>query len=529
MLSSDLILWLEANRLHHIAETSHLFSIGEKWFFVVDGEDGVIVDNQFALMLGQQDRDRLNSINGEIDYFAFKFGTKWYYTQSDENIELTELRYIGQEKDIVETFPFLGVHGGFELMNGSRDYKDWCKKAKFAGVDTLGICEENTLAGVLEFQNTCQKQGIKSTIGETVVVQDVDGNKYSIKLFVQNQIGWKNLLMINACINVHNEERYIREDQLIAYTEGLTCIFTPEVKLKDKFAIYDIMFPSLYYQFDVVRWDATQRDDDWLQQLQSYLTQYSKKLKPIIFSDAYYLEKEHAPLKKELNSIGNISFKNQSSDQFFKTPTQQLQQLIDLFQEHDEQRSIDFIYEAIENTKAVADYDFQIETGKLRLPSYIMTSEEKEKYVDKDDLLWALLQEGLDRKGLTDDKYFERIETEMKVICEAELQDYFLITWDLLNWAHKNEIETGYGRGSVGGSLVAYLLEIVHINPLEYGLLWERFLNRARLYKQKKEEALIIELSDGREVVLPIEYQSQLNVGDKWELDEAVEKSKFTK
>lgn len=499
MLHIEIEKWLQTNRLSYIVNSPNSITIDNKTFLIVEGEDGIIVDKEFELILSEKDLQNMEAIVGEIEGFVYKFGTKWYYSTNQDKLKLTELRYLGKEiGEGNETFPILGVHGGYDLMNGSREYSDWCLKAKFCNVTTLGLCEENTLAGTLEFQNVCEKEGINSIIGETVTVKDVFGLLHTIKLYVRNQQGWKNLLMINSFINVHNPDRFILEDQLIAHTEGLVCVLTPDVQLEKKFPIYDIMFIELYYQIDVSQWSSSQKDIEWLSAIQNYIRKYSKRIKPIIIMDAYYLEKEHSGLKKELNAIGKKSFKNQSSDQYFKTPTEQLSQLIGLVEEKEDEEGAAFIYQALDNTIALNEINFRIETGKLNLPAYKMTKEERVKYnSDKDDMLWDLLELGLEKKNLDDQKYIDRIEKEMKVICEAKLQDYFLITWDILNWAHKQGIVTGYGRGSAAGSLVAYLLEIVHVDPLEYDLLFERFLNEGRLYKYKKVQGWEVTVKDG--------------------------------
>jgi DNA polymerase-3 subunit alpha len=496
----DIEKWLIANRLNFEFETDHLFVIKEVGrFVIIQGNDGVIIDNNFHLVVSQQ--DVANMTSDKIDFFAFKFGTRWYYSANDENIELTELRYLGVELDIDETFPLLGVHGGYDLCNGSRSYKDWCKKAKFCKVEVLGIAEENTLAGTLEFQNACGKAGIKSIIGETITVKGNQG-LYLVKLYVQNITGWKNLLNINAFINVHNEERFIEDIDLFKYSEGLVCVLTPEVKLDQSWAMYDMAFlESLYYQIDISQWSSSQKDQEWLSALQHYIKEYRKKLKPILIQDAYYLEKDHAAIRKELNAIGKLSFKNQSSDQYFKTPTELLMQLISLFDiDKDGEKVSDFVYTAIDNLSVVAASDFKIESGKLHLPDYKMTDEQQDQFASNDELLWSLIEQGFADKidvQYDQDIYVDRIEKEMKVIREAKLQDYFLITWDILNWCRANGIMTGYGRGSAAGCLVAYLLGIVQVDPLQYDLLFERFLNEGRLYKKKKVDGWQITDDDG--------------------------------
>lgn len=500
-MRENLEQWLIRNQLDYEFESDKVFSIkGIGRLLIIDEKEGSIVNGNFNLIVSVEENDE--NVFGEIEYYVYKFGTRWYYTTAKE-IELVELRYLGQEKGQTEAFPFLGIHGGYDLCNGSRSYSDWCKKAKFCGIDTLGLVEENTLAGTLEFQNVCEKNGIKPIIGETVTVKGLE-ETYKIKLYVQNAKGWKNLLNINACINVHNERQFITEQQLIGFTEGLICVLTPEVNLENKFPIYDISFPNLYYQIDVAEWASSQKDEEWLKSIQHYISYFRKKLKPIIIQDAFYLEKEHAGIQKELNAIGKLSFRNQSSDQYFKTPKETLSQLTELLdlEGASAEEAANFMFSAEDNTKVLAQLvDFKIETGKLQLPPYKMTSQEIQQHGDKETLLWFLISEGMEVKGLLDvhnaSEYADRIEEEMRVITEANLQDYFLITWDILNWAHSQGIMTGYGRGSAAGCLVAYLLGIVQVDPLQYGLLFERFLNEGRLYKKKKVAGWEITHDDG--------------------------------
>jgi DNA polymerase III alpha subunit len=108
------------------------------------------------------------------------------------------------------------------------------KKAKFLGIDTLGIAEQNTLAGTLAFQEDCKKKEIKSIIGETITVLAEDKSKFHIKLYVQNEEGWKNLLWINKVINVDNGGEYIGIGELLDNVKlnGLICVLSPEVNLK---------------------------------------------------------------------------------------------------------------------------------------------------------------------------------------------------------------------------------------------------------------------------------------------------------
>ncbi len=113
-----------------------------------------------------------------------------------------------------------------------------------------------------------------------------------------------------------------------------------------------------------------------------------------------------------------------------------------------------------------------------------MTDEEKEKFETNEDLFWHLIEDGFKRKIKNDhDKYLKRIEKEFSVIEMGNVVDYFLILWDIIKFARSNGILVGVGRGSAGGSIISYLLDIIQLNPLEFDLLFERFLNEGRIKK----------------------------------------------
>lgn len=500
--------WIETNRLDAIVWDERTFSINNFGkFLIIEAKTGIeftkIVDEDFRLIFDEADIAKINE-DESIDFFAFEFGNNWYYGEGDGQVkELKLLRYLGKEVECFNDFPILGIHGGYDLCNGSRDYKDWIAKAKFCNVDVIGVCEENTLAGTLAFQNACESKKINFILGETVTVKDDFNEQYNVKLYVVNEIGWRNLLLINTQINVVND-KFITESELFKHSAGLYCILTPEVDLKTKYSLYslhaDIMFEGIYYQLDIAQWDSDEKDKKWLLSTQDYLKNYLNVLEPILISDMYYLEKEDGFIRKELNAIGGVTFKNQSKDQYFKTPNELFNQLLNLFDGSDE-RAVEICNKALTNAKVIGATQFKIETGKLHLPQYIMSETESKQFSSNEELFWHLIEKGLQDKIIDKNKdvdlYVERIKEETDVILSAKLHDYFLITWDILNFCTLNGIKTGYGRGSAGGSVVAYLLNIVKVDPLEYGLLFSRFLNAGRLFKKKKVECLVLDTENG--------------------------------
>lgn len=448
----------------------------------------------FTILLNEEEESLLNE---DIKFFVYKFGERWYYSDIEicqAPTQLNEFKYLGKAKLTLDDvdFPYIGIHGGYDLFNGSREYKDWCKKAKFLGIKTLGICEENTLAGTLAFQSTCEKAGIKSIIGQTITVQNEVRGKYNIKLYVLSDKGWINLLKISSIINVKNNGEYIDEVELFSQElTDIACVLTPDADLEKVFQYYKRWFSKLYFQIDFVEWASQSRDESWLMALKNYFedtkNEYQKRMPPILICDSYYLDKEDHIIRKTLNNIGRVGFKGQSKDQYFKSLDEIYEQAIPLFKEEDD-RWQGIIQAALENVqKFCEEINFKIPTAWFRLPEYELTEEQKKKYANKEELFWAQVEEGLQKKvidkGIDPEEYIERIDKEMEVITQGGFISYFLILWDLINWCSQNDIWVGTGRGSAAGCLISYLLDIVKLDPIQYNLLFERFLNKGRIGK----------------------------------------------
>ena len=180
-------------------------------------------------------------------------------------------------------------------------------------------------------------------------------------------------------------------------------------------------------------------------------------------------------------------------------------ELSELFPKTDE--GFDMAYnqflDAIDVLENVAEaIDFTIDVKKRHLPHYKMTKEEAAEFDNNEDLFWSLIDKGLEAhpdliEDWGEEVIMERIEREVGVIKLGGAIDYFLITWDIINWCHRNGIMTGISRGSAGGCLVSYLLGITKLDPMRYDLLFERFLNAGRVGYWKNETIVTLTLSNG--------------------------------
>ncbi len=420
------------------------------------------------------------------DSYLFKWGGNYYHSKEKKVKQFDILKYVGNFDDKIDLgkYPFLGVHGGYEILNGSRVYADWVKKAKFIGISTIGICERNTLAGAIKFQLECDGKGINSIIGEEVTVKD-GPNTYQVKLFVKNKKGWKSLLYINREVNVMSSGRYIEIAELHKHlsSDGLIVVFDPKHMTFDQTLGYQLSHGTLgfYYQIDTVVYENEDRDEWYLNNLKEYIG--NDQYKPILLSDAYYLDKEDYEAKQKLNAIsGARDYK--SNNQYFKTLFEEFEALNSLFNEEDS-RFFDIFTESIENLRAIEKecIKFSIQTKVWHLPIYKQNEGELEIYKGNNkNLFLDLIEDGLKRKSPEGmyDIYKERMSKEYPVIVDNGFIDYFLILWDIIKWSQRQGILVGPGRGSAAGSLISYLLDITEISPIKYGLLFERFLNEGR-------------------------------------------------
>jgi DNA polymerase-3 subunit alpha len=493
--------WFEQNHIDAKWETDKTFWVGEVRYLYLrpkEGEDGSnkIFSPDFSLLIDTDELEEfMTGDEHKVDYYCFEFGGKVYFSTVSGKPELNLFKHLGRAKD-VSGFDYLGIHGGYELCSGSRTYDAWCEKAKFLGIGTLGICERHTLAGVLKFQSACLRNKIKPIIGETLYVKLETGVDYFVKIYVANQIGWTNLLKLHKILNIDNGGKFVRQADLIDYSEGLYCIFQHDTMLTDSnFAeFFHAKFLGTYFQFDPVQYKAEKRDLACL----SCLKQALKMGVPLaLICDSYYLDQEDNRVKQILQFVGNVGFEYQSDNQYFKSLEEVSLEALEMFTT----KGDEFGFQTIESAMSGLDEisrgcDFNIELGRMKLPKYTLTEQEAKEFETPEDLFWSLVEAGLQKKvfskGKDQEVYLKRIETEFDVISRGGFIDYFLILTDIVNWCKGQDILTGLGRGSAAGSLISYCLDLTKIDPIEYDLLFERFLNEGRVSKVIEQEVLVI-------------------------------------
>jgi len=430
----------------------------------------------------------------DIPYIVFPFGDRWYYVDirkdaSDQQFQV--LRYVGQSPKMereCEYYP-LGIHTGFELLNGSGLLKDWCSKVKFLGYKGLAVTDRNTMAASLDLQQSATAKELKYCFGYSLTIR-IANDKVGAKVYAATQQGFRNMLRIQKIIAVDNiETKEIDMIDLLNLAGGNTLVFDKWSgrwlsEHKDMLQDFINAFDGwVYFQVDTTEYRADRIDSGVLQSMKSYFDnfylgnlEYQLNIRPILIQDVYYLDKEDWKNKIVLNKIDSGAAHEQSYGQYMKTIDELYDEFRRLFSDRYDD---DVFYDMCEATADIMDnasaaYDLT----ENYAPKYDMTEQEKKKYGDTLTMFRTLIEEGFKRlvPDGQEEHYRKRVEYEKYVIESTDNVDYFLIQRDELNWAQENGILTGIGRGSAGGCLVLYLMGITFIDPIKYDLIFERFL-----------------------------------------------------
>ncbi|OLS03301.1 DNA polymerase III subunit alpha [Tissierella creatinophila DSM 6911] len=393
-----------------------------------------------------------------------------------------------EKKDFVH----LHVHTQYSLLDGSAKIKELIKKAKEMQMDSIAITDHGSMFGIIDFYKEAKKNDIKPILGSEVYVardkytdkETKDKKRYHLVLLAENNIGYSNLMKIvsEGYINGFYYKPRIDHEVLKKYSEGiiaLSACLAGEVQqyiLEDNYEKAKEIALKYRDIFGEGNFFLELQDHGMKEQLRvnSELVKLSRETKiPLIATnDVHYLNKKDAEVHDILlciqtgKTIGETDRMRFPSDEFYlKSP----EEMYERFGNYED---------AIENTINIAKRcNVEIEFGNLHLPEYTVP----EGFTNK-SYLEKLILEGLkNRYGELTDELMDRFLYEFGIIVDMGYIDYFLIVWDFIKYAKDNGIMVGPGRGSAAGSIVSYGLGIIDIDPIEYGLIFERFLNPERV------------------------------------------------
>lgn len=400
------------------------------------------------------------------------------------------------------TFTHLHVHTQYSILDGASKIPQLIEKVKLLGMEAVAITDHGNMFGVKEFHNNAVKKGIKPIIGCEIYVakrsiSDTSGKEDRsgdhLILLAKNLKGYKNLIKLVsiAWIKGFYYKPRIDKELLSKFSEGLiassACLAGEiqdeilngtmagaEAALKS----YKDIFGEDFY-LEVQRHETNDPDaDSSVFPLQQKVIDAFKKLsvkydvKIIATNDIHFINAEDAEAHDRLiciNTAKDIDDPDRlrySRQEYVKSP----QEMKDIFSD---------IPEVIDN---VAEVVSKIEKYKLEHEPIMPDFDIPEGYRDKDDYLRNLTYKGaVERWGTLTKEQTDRIDFELETIAKMGFPGYFLIVQDFLRAARAMGVSVGPGRGSAAGSVVAYCLKITDIDPLKYGLLFERFLNLDRI------------------------------------------------
>lgn len=463
-----------------------------------------------------------------IKLIAFMFGGSWnYIDMDDEDIKFHQFLNVGVSKEPQCGFDYvnLGVRTRMDLLNGSGSPDEWVQRAAFLGHKYIGISDFNTLANTLKMQIACSKAGIQHIFGYSTRI-DMVSHHVNIKLYAHTDKGFNNLLRIHKGIAVDRDDEMIGFNELIKYGKDVSLVIGKshgDWLINGRFYIEKLKehFNEVYFQVDLNEYRANRIDESVLISTKTYFNEVYKKdkyVKPILLPDTFYTNKELYRNKEILNRIDSGAAHNQSNSQWYKSIDEIREDMKPLFEKNWDVDEI--LKECADNSVMLAETcNASYKMDKNYMPQYDLTEEEVEKYGNAENMFDQLLEEGLMKLAPKDriDEYRERMEMEKYVIKSTDNVNYMLNQYDMVNYAVKNDILVGVGRGSAGGSLILYLLGVTKIDPIRFSLLFERFLlpERAGLYESTvtkidrevddSPEVVDIEFEDGRSITVDID------------------------
>ncbi len=393
------------------------------------------------------------------------------------------------------SFIHLHNHSDFSLLKGASPIKGMVARAKELGMDALAITDDGNLFGALNFYMACRNAEIKPIIGCDFYLAPGDRRSRSglenpnrlsrLVLLAENNAGYQSLIKLSSI--GYTEGFYykprIDDEVLCRYTEGVIALSgslsgeIPRLILSNKLAEAEERANWYRELYGPDRFYLELCDHGIPEQkvLNKELLELSEKLgiPMVAANDTHYLRQEDANAQDILLCIGSNKKKNDagrfrfSTDQFYLKSEEEMR---GLFQEYPG---------AIENSRRIAEMcELEIELPGPKFPNY----EIPERFETRDDYLRHLTWEGLrHRYEELSEEITGRAEKELDIIISMGFTGYFLIVWDFIKYARDNGVPVGPGRGSGAGSIVAYALQITDIDPLHYGLLFERFLNPDRV------------------------------------------------
>lgn len=374
------------------------------------------------------------------------------------------------------------VYSEYSLLSSTNRIEALVAKAKRLGYQALALTDHHVMYGAVPFYQACLKHDIKPIFGLELTIQLDDYDQHSsalVRMYAKNEQGYSHLMKLATLIGHHDQKHpSLTRAEVTPYLSDLL-IALPYQKGPLHQWLQDERFEQAYDWWS--EWRGETSAEDWFLDIRGDqeegthqgITAFAKKsgMRVIASHPCYFLEKADADAFQVARAVRDgVKAEEQPLERaehsyYLQSPEQMLERF-----KHER--------EALENTQLLISLcTVRLTLGEQQLPRYPL-----EEKGDSGERLYQLCEEGarLRYRELTQDVR-ERLEREMAVITRMGFSDYFLIVWDFMQYARRQGMMTGPGRGSAAGSLVAYVLQITNVDPLQYDLLFERFLNHERV------------------------------------------------
>ena len=418
-------------------------------------------------------------------------------------------------------FTHLHLHTEYSLLDGANKIKALAKKVKALGMDAVAMTDHGNMFGTIDFYNTMRKEGIKPIIGMEAYLhnQEEIGDKsvrqrFHLCLYAKNEVGYKNLMYLSSQAYLNGFYYYprINWNTLQTHAEGLICssaCLQGEINWHMNLSQRNVKFGAQGYEEAkriALKYKALFGEDFYLEimrhgigdqhRIDRQIIQLSQEtgIKIVATNDTHYTHPEDADAHEAFMCI--------AMNKLYDDPDRLRHSVHEFYVKSPEEMAELFadIPEALAHTQEIAQKcNLEIKLGNPTPPNFKFAREraadiglalpepETEYSLENDKTLF--IEES--RRGLEQrlkivpvekhQIYRDRLQVEIDIINSMKFPGYMLIVWDFVKAAKDMKIPVGPGRGSAAGSLVAYSLEITDIDPMPYGLLFERFLNPERI------------------------------------------------
>ncbi|KPJ64139.1 DNA polymerase III subunit alpha [candidate division WOR-1 bacterium DG_54_3] len=407
-----------------------------------------------------------------------------------------------------EKFVHLHCHSQFSLLDGAARIPDLVRTAKELGMHSIALTDHGNMYAAINFYTAAKGAGIKPIIGCEMYVAPrsrfdketkEDRSPYHLTVLARDLQGYRNLIKLTSLASIEGFYSRPRIDRelLQKYKEGLIVLSGCP-----KGEVPSLIVEGKYEQAkQVAFWYKTLLGEDYYLEIQDLGLPEFKKFNPLLVklgkelgielvatNDIHYVKKEDAHSQDVLLCIQIGSFldekqrlKLETEEFYLKSPAEMMALFSDL-------------PEAIRNSVKIAEKcNLELEIGKLHLPHFqVPKGETPDTYLE--NLVWegvkkkyAVHMRAVEKESESEEKLLlppeiiDRVKYELYTIEKMEYAPYFLIVQDFINFAKSRGIQVGPGRGSAAGSIVSYALGITNVDPLKYGLIFERFLNLERI------------------------------------------------